>query len=681
MDFLVMLSTTVAYVFSVISAIISMATQRKLETFFETSAILLTLIVLGRYMEILTKDKASNILKTVLLLQPSHAVLITLKQPLSNKVKSNVSTFCNSKSASDCCDKSMIPDEIPDHCNNSNSKSCCESSKNIPSDKCSQLPSQNTDDDREFPKLEIISEQLISVDYIHRGDVIKVTSGSKIPCDGIIIEGSTHVDESMVTGESLPISKKTGDHVIGGTINQNGLIYVKVNRLYNESFISSIYKLIESAQSTKTDVQRIADVVAGYFVPCIIVLSMITFVVWFIVASYTNIYTNNLSDFTFALFFAITVLIISCPCAISLASPTAILVGTSMAAKFGIILKSGVALEKAFKTKIVVFDKTGTVTLGKPTVTDCLSFSQNYDANSFLYYAACCERGSNHVIGQAIVRYAEEKLKQNINEFSAPLNFDALPDSNGVRCSVDGHTIIIGNEHCVSKHGVIISSEISQNVAFYQNEGKTIVFVCIDGELVGMIALIDQPREEAAFVIHELKKMGMDVWMLSGDNQKSVERIAQQIGIEISHAVGGLLPSHKTQKIKELQLGGNIVSMIGDGVNDSAALVQSDVGIAVTNSTDVALEAASVVMLKHNLSDLLILFDVSRVTFRQIKRNFMWAFFFNLVGIPLSAGLLWPTLHIAIPPAIAGISELFSSVPVILLSLTLQWYKPPSSRR
>jgi len=439
-----------------------------------------------------------------------------------------------------------------------------------------------------------------------------------------------------------------------------------------ENTLSNFGKLVEEAQASKAPMQRIADEISAYFVPVVIIISIVVFFIWYALAATERIHTS-MEPLPFALQFGLSLLVISCPCAFGLAVPTAIMVGTSVGARLGILFKSGPILEMCHQVNTVVFDKTGTLTHGKLKVTE-YQISDKYSEHQFFYYVGSAELGSEHILGTALSTYAQE---YRLCALVQPNHFQATP-GKGLECAVDGKDVLIGNLGWLQDHGMSVSEDVTIEVQALERKGRTVVHVAIDREFVGIVALADILKPEAKLVVSELEKMGVEVWMVSGDNQKTAEAIAQELGI--TKVMGGVLPNEKVDKIKELQSHNKVVAMVGDGINDSPALAQANVGIAVGAGTDIALSAADVVLVKNDLCDVLITLDLSKKIFSRIRCNFAWAFCYNLLGVPLAAGVFYVFANIAIPPAIAGLSEILSSVPVVVFSLLLQRYVPPQWR-
>ncbi len=524
---------------------------------------------------------------------------------------------------------------------------------------------------------EVLSEQEISVELLQYGDLLKVVPGSKVPLDGVVVFGSTTVDESMVTGESMPVSKVIGSSVYGGTVNQSGTIHMRTTSTAAGGTLATINRLVEEAQGSKPNIQRIADRIAAYFIPIILLLSLTVFVLWCILAATDAVDTGGLFVVPFGLQFGITVLVVSCPCAIGLAAPTAIMVGTGLAAKHGILFKGGPVLETCRKVSTVVFDKTGTLTHGKPVVTSfCMLSETPLDPHDFWYLVGSAELGSEHVLGKAVAAHARQETPRDLDE---PTDFTAVP-GKGLYCGVGDRAVVIGNRIWMQEHDLPIPQEAEATVAELEDAGNTVIWVAVDSRLVGTVALADTPKPEAKGVIRELQKMGMEIWMISGDNERTAAAVGSDLGI--AQVMGGVMPGDKSDKIAELQSDGKRVAMVGDGINDSPALARADVGIAVGAGTDIALEAADVVLMKSDLKDVLLAIHLSKITYRVILTNFVWAFLYNAVAIPLAAGILFPADGFVFPPAAAGLAELLSSLPVVCFSLLLKLlYRVPKSIR
>lgn len=518
----------------------------------------------------------------------------------------------------------------------------------------------------------------VDVELLAPGDYVRVLPGEKVPLDGVIIEGRSALDESMITGESMPVSKQAGDSVVGGTINQSGALIVQISKYPGDTMLAQIVKLVEDAQASKAPIQALADKISAYFVPCVILLGLITFIVWFLLTRYKVVDTlPGTSTFVTGMLFGISVLVIACPCALGLATPTAVMVGTGVGAKLGILIKGGKALEAASKVKAVLFDKTGTLTRGKPVVTDTHVIMKEIDETQFFMLIASAESGSEHPLARAVVNHAHEKLNI-INLLSQPRDFIAAA-GQGLRCNVNDRVVLIGNRGWMRANNVSsLSESIDATVSTLEQQAKTVIFCALDGALAGVIAIADEPKPEARAVVDYLTRTkGMQVWMVTGDNRRTAHAIASMLGITSMFAE--VLPSEKAAKVRELQEDrGLSVAMVGDGINDSPALVQADLGIAIGSGTDVAIEAAEVVLLRSDLRDVIVAMDLAQTTYRRIRINFAWAFLYNLFGIPIAAGVFYPLLHRALPPEVAGLAMALSSVSVVLSSLLLRLYRKPT---
>jgi Cu2+-exporting ATPase len=519
------------------------------------------------------------------------------------------------------------------------------------------------------------------VEDLQVGDRIVVWAGEKIPVDGEIIAGSSSVDESMLTGESMPVTKQLGARVTGATLNLKGAITVQVLQTGSETTLARIVSLVESAQASKAPIQYLADRVAGYFAYSVMAIAALTFLIW---------YGLIHAEIVFSLRLAIAVLVVACPCALGLATPTAIMVGTGIGAEKGILIKGGASLEKIDQLSAVVFDKTGTLTTGKPEVTDVVTndlivFGRKLieqttfkslveerevpkSALRILQLAASAEVGANHILGAATIAKAEE------------LNIELLPTQSSqivAGCGVEamlttGETILVGNGAWLQEQHVEISSEMlerSQNLAEF---GKTPIFIAVDSQLVGIIAMRDRLKPEAAEVVRQIESMGLQVWMLTGDRQETANAIANQLGIPSERAIAEVKPDGKANAVMKLLAEGQRVAMIGDGVNDAPALASATVGIALSSGTDVAMETADIVLMRHDISDIVPAIQLSRATFSKIRQNLFWAFAYNTLAIPIAAGILYPSFGISLNPTIAGLAMAFSSISVVLSSLSLR---------
>ena len=577
MDTLIAVGTSTAYFYSVL---VTLTPTFGNYVYFDTSAIIITFVILGRWLEAITKGKTSEAIKKLIGLQPKTAIVIR-----------------NGKEI-----------EIP------------------------------------------IKEVVV-------GDIVVVKPGQKIPVDGIVVEGFSSVDESMITGESIPVEKKKGDTVIGGTVNKHGSFKFKATKVGRDTVLSQIIKLVEEAQGSKAPIQRLADKVSGYFVPTVILIAILSFSLWYFALG---------QSFIFSLSIFIAVLIIACPCALGLATPTAIMVGTGKAAENGILIKNAEALENIHKLTTIVFDKTGTLTKGKPSVTDILA--DKLDKKEILKYAAIAEKKSEHPLAEAIINKAkEEKLKIPDPEF-----FEAIP-GHGILAKYDGKTILFGNRNLMKKYKIKVE-ELEEKINTLENEGKTVMILALNKKIIGLIAVADSLKEFSKEAVQKLHEMGKEVIMITGDNKRTANAIAKQLGID--YVLAEVLPEEKEKEIEKLQKKGKIVAMVGDGINDAPALAKADIGIAIGAGTDIALEAGQVVLIKNDLRDVVTAIDLSNYTIKKIKQNLFWAFFYNSVGIPIAAGLLHPFTGFLLNPMIAAIAMAFSSVSVVSNSLLMKRYKP-----
>ena len=507
-------------------------------------------------------------------------------------------------------------------------------------------------------------ESSISIDLVHPGDVLRVRPGSIVPADGIVVEGSSFVDESMLTGEPLPVEKTVGDHgssgseVTGGTLNTNGVLTIRVQRVGGETTLSRIIRLVENAQLAKAPVARLADQVAGVFVPVVLVIAAFTGVGWWL----SGASANEILGYTVA------VLVIACPCALGLATPIAIMVGTGTAAQHGILFRNAPALEAAHRLDTLILDKTGTLTEGRPKVTQIITVdtkNQKQAQTELLKLASAVEQGSEHPLGRAVVAEAEKQNLElpQISEFEAQTGF-------GVKAVCNGNLIFVGNPALMRRENIF--TEVPETLEKLIPSGSTPVFVAVDGKLTGSILLADAARPESAEAVQNLRELGLEVVMLTGDQKTSAEAVAEKTGITKIHA--GVLPEEKSKIVKQYQARGGHVGMIGDGINDAPALAQSDVGIAMGSGTDVVLETADMVLMKNDLRHVADALRLSRATLRNIRQNLFWAFGYNVVGIPIAAGLLVPFGGPALHPMLAAAAMALSSVSVITNSLRLRGF-------
>lgn len=498
-------------------------------------------------------------------------------------------------------------------------------------------------------------EVSIPIEEVIVGDIILVKPGEKLPVDGEIIEGSTSIDESMLTGESIPVEKNIGSTVIGASINKAGFIKYKATKVGKDTALAQIVKLVEEAQGTKAPIAKMADIIAAYFVPTVMALAIIAAVGWLIAGEST----------VFALTIFISVLVIACPCALGLATPTAIMVGTGKGAENGVLIKGGEALETTYKIDTIVFDKTGTITEGKPKVTDIIC--NGIKEEEVLVLAASAEKGSEHPLGEAIVREAEDRSL----EFKSLEHFKAVP-GHGIEVTIEGKDILLGNKKLMIENNINIESLHVESDRL-ATEGKTPMYIAINNKLSGIIAVADTVKENSKAAIEELKKMNVNVAMITGDNKKTAEAIAKSVGIDI--VLAEVLPEDKANEVKKLQKQNRKVAMVGDGINDAPALVQADVGIAIGSGTDVAIESADIVLMKSDLKDVVTAIRLSKATIKNIKENLFWAFGYNVLGIPVAMGVLHIFGGPLLNPMIAAAAMSFSSVSVLLNALRLKKFK------
>lgn len=581
MDSLVAIGTSAAILFSIYNTIqiINGNFIAVNSLYFETAGVIITLILLGKSLEAVSKGKTSEAIKKLMGLAPKTATVI-------------------------------------------------ENGKEI-----------------EVP-----------IDEVEIDHIIMVKPGEKIPVDGVVLEGNTSIDEAMLTGESMPVDKKVGDMVFAASINKNGMIKFKATKVGSDTALAQIIKLVEDAQGSKAPIAKMADIVSGYFVPIVCSLALIAFLSWFL--------TGQSLAFSITIF--ISVLVIACPCALGLATPTAIMVGTGKGAENGILIKGGEALEITHKINTIVFDKTGTITEGKPEVTDIITVA-GVKRECLLQIAASGEKGSEHPLGEAIVRGAE---KEHL-DFKTVDHFEAIP-GHGIEVVIDGLSVLIGNKKLMDSRKITLE-ELNNYSDKLAGEGKTPMYVAIENKLSGMIAVADVVKESSAKAIKKLQSMGIEVAMITGDNFKTAEAIAKQVGI--NRVLAEVLPQDKSNEVKKLQAEGKKVCMVGDGINDAPALVQADIGIAIGTGTDVAIESADIVLMKSDLMDVPTAINLSKSTIRNIKQNLFWAFGYNVAGIPIAAGVLHLFGGPLLNPIFAAAAMAFSSVSVVTNALRLKRFK------
>jgi len=608
MDVLVSLATTLTYSYSLLSVIIGLVSPAyPVRTFFDTSAMLITFILGGKTLEAIAKGRTSEAIQKLVGLQPSTATLLEF--------------------APNCTDYSVI-----------------EAEKDIPT-------------------------ELVEV-----GDILKVLPGEKLAADGEVVWGHTSVDEAMLTGEWLPVSKRAGDVVMGGTVNQSGCIYMKATRVGSSTSLAQIIRLVEDAQTSKAPIQAFADRVAAVFVPGVLLVASVTFLIWFALGVSGSLpdgmIPNGEGPFLYALLYLISVTAISCPCALGLATPTAILVGTGLGATNGILIKGGEPLERAHKLSAILFDKTGTLTEGKPAVSEVVLLGDRFKTEPELFsYLGSAERISEHPLGQAIVRYSEEILA----EITEPTEVEVMA-GRGIRCEVSKSVVVIGTRLWMKENDIEVTAAVDQRMAEMESLGQTVVLAALDGRLSALVALSDPIKPEARVAVGVLQQMGIETWMITGDNRRTAEAVARSVGIENVYAQ--VLPDEKAARVADLQAQGQVVGFVGDGINDAPSLAAADVGIALGSGTDVAVEAAQVVLVRNDLRDVVTAIDLSRTTFRRIIYNYVFASGYNLLTVPLAAGVLAP-FGVVLPPAMAGLLMGLSSVSVVTSSLLLKLYRKP----
>ena len=582
MDVLIAIGTTAAWAYSVVVTFLPFlgVTLTEKGTYYDTAAVIIGLILLGKYLEEIAKGKASDAIRKLMDLAPRTARVVR--------------------------------------------------------------------DDR---------EEEIPVDQVQVNDLVIVRPGERIPVDGVVVGGLSAVYEAMITGEPISAEKKVGDTAIGATINQTGLLRIRATHVGADTTLNQIIKLVEDAQASRAPIQRLADRVAAVFVPAVVGIAALTFFLWSVPLG---------ESVAHALVFFIAVLIIACPCALGIATPAAIMVGTGKGAENGLLIKGGEYLEKAHKLTTVVFDKTGTLTKGRPSVTDVVRVGGLSD-DEILRLAASAEKGSEHPLGEAIVRAAAERHLR----LEDPTDFEAIP-GQGVRARIGDRHVLLGNRTLMASAG--IPAHAAESVLeSIEEQGKTAMILAVDGKVAGVIAVADTLKDHSGAAVRALKAMGIEVIMLTGDNRRTAEAIARQLGID--RVIAEVLPAQKVDVIKELQKRGQVVAMVGDGINDAPALAQSDVGIALGSGTDVAMEAGGIVLIKDDLRDVVASIQLSRRTVRKIRQNLFWAFFYNTALIPIAAGVL-AGIGIVLNPIIAGAAMGFSSVSVVMNSMTLRRFKP-----
>jgi Cu+-exporting ATPase len=501
----------------------------------------------------------------------------------------------------------------------------------------------------------------VKIEEVETGDLVVVKPGEKISTDGIVEDGESYVDESAITGEPVPVYKDSGKNVVGGTINQNGMLKFRATKIGKDTVLAQIIKMVEVAQGSKPPVQRIADRAVTYFIPTILLIALVSFVAWYILGS----------TLLFGLTVLISILVVACPCALGLATPTAVTVGIGRGAELGILIKNGEALEISEKISTVLFDKTGTLTKGKPEVTDIMVVDTEED--NLLKLAASVEKNSEHPLAQAVVKKARSKGIKLIKSSG----FSSF-GGKGVKAVVDNETIIIGNRMLFEENNIELTAEIQDSLLKLENEGKTAIIIVSENKILGVIAVADTLKETTKKAIQELKNMKLEVVMITGDNSGTAQAIAEQINIE--NVISEVLPQDKAVEVKKLQDKGEIIAFVGDGINDAPALAQADVGIAIGSGTDIAIESGDIVLIKDDLLDSVASIQLSKKVMGRIKQNIFWAFGYNSILIPVAAGILYPTFGITFRPEYAGMAMALSSVTIVSLSLMLKGYIPPAKK-
>jgi len=555
------------------------------EVYFETSALILTFILLGKWLEAVAKGRTSEAIKKLVGLQPKTAHVV-----------------------------------------------------------------------RGGKELEV------RIEDVRVGDVIVIRPGEKIPVDGIVVEGESAVDEKMISGEPIPVSKRKGDSVIGGTINKSGSFKFRATRVGKETMLAQIIKLVEEAQGSKAPIQELVDRVSAVFVPVIITIAFLAFAFWFFVAQ---------AGFVFSFTIFVTVLVIACPCALGLATPTAIMVSSGLGAQNGILFKSARAIQATKEISTVVLDKTGTLTKGEPSVTDVVAFAGS--ERDVLAFAASAEKNSEHPVAEAIVEGAR---KRGVKPFE-PSAFKSVA-GHGVVARVRGKNVAIGNRKLMAREKIALNKNVEAALSRLEGEGKTAAILAIGRKVVGVIAVADTLKEHSREAVQKLREMGLEVVMITGDNARSAKAVARQVGID--RVLVEVLPQDKEKEIKRLQGEGKRVAAVGDGINDAPMLAQADVGIAIGSGTDVAIETGEVILVKDDLRDVVTAIHLSRFTMKKIKQNLFWAFIYNTIGVPLAAGVLYPFAGILVNPVIAGAAMAFSSVSVATNANLMKFYKAPLKR-
>ncbi|GMH68335.1 hypothetical protein TrST_g1650 [Triparma strigata] len=617
MDVLICLGTTASYFYACLMVILA-ASSGKMNMgshFFETSAVLISFVLLGKYLQAVATRSTSKAIDKLCELTPGSATVCVGKD--GNDLKSWPEDL-----------KEVVEIQVPSFC-------------------------------------------------VQRGDFLKVIRGAGAPCDGKVVDGTCSMDESMVTGESMPCLKIKDGDVIGGTVCVEGTCYVIAENVGDDTALSQIVQLMVRAQAVKAPIQQFADNISAVFVPVVLACSLLTFVVW-LALTYSGAvpkeWYEDEGELMFSFMFAIATLVIACPCALGLAAPTAVMVGTGVGAKNGVLIKGGDCLEKLAKVTAVVFDKTGTLTMGRPEVATFLDLADM--GEEILYLIGCAEKSSEHPLAVAVVKYCEEKLEGKRDLFSPP-DFKAMT-GKGISCVVDGKDVAIGNRSFLAMRGLVIDEDgdVEKSLVEMENEGQTAILVSVNQKISAIVGIADQLKPDSAETIKRLQMMGIEAWMVTGDNLRTAKAIARKVGLSDENIIAEALPAGKVLKIESLQSEGKVVAMVGDGINDSPALVQADAGVAIGAGTEIAIEAADMVLVRNAISDVIVAIDISKAIFSRIKLNFVWALGYNSCGIPIAMGLFYPIWKVGLPPSIAALAMALSSISVVLSSLHLKWWKP-----
>jgi P-type Cu+ transporter len=623
MDTLIAIGTTAAYLYSAIVTVFP-GYFPFTAVYFETAAIIITLILVGKLLETKTKEEASNAVRKLLDLKPRTARVLRMIIYEGNKLEVRK--------------------------NNNNTK-----------ENYVNLDNKLKSITKEFKEIEIPVEQ------IEEGDLMIIRPGELVPTDGIVIDGSSSVDESAITGESIPIDKMKGDEVIGATINKNGLLKVKATKVGQDTVLSQIITLVEEAKTGKAKLERMVDQVAKYFVPAIVMIAIAVFLGWYFIGD---------AGLTYSILAFVSVMIIACPCALGIATPAALMMGAGKGAENGILYKGGEHIEIANKVNIIVFDKTGTLTVGKPSVTNLDSLTEEIGEQELLRLAAIAESGSEHPLAQAVIR----KAKENGTPIANPDSFEAI-SGHGLKATYSNHTIMIGNRKMMEDNQIVVNESTDTKLSVFEKEGKTAIIVAIDNTLSGIIAISDTIKENAKYAIKALKAKGIEVIMLTGDNKRTANTVASKLGID--RVIAEVLPQQKEEVIATLKTKeGKVVAMVGDGINDAPALARADLGIAIGSGTDVAKETGGIILIKDDIRDVVTALDLGKRTVSKIKQNLFWAFAYNTGLIPIAAGALVPFLGLGVfgwLPILAGLAMAMSSVTVVTNSLLLGKYKPKNN--